>query len=124
VIGAYVELYLGSEESVLATQQFLKLISRQLAEDDDAMELLLEELIVPIHLLMKSSIGKIQPRLEQDKLSLCIGSITGQIFHFLRFPSAFKTLAHLPAEADLREEMARHIIEFSLNGMIEESPCV
>jgi len=120
VISAYVELYLGSDESAQATQQFLKLISRQLAEDDDAMELLLEELVIPIHQLMKSSLRQIDSQLDNNKLSLCIGSITGQIFHFLRFPQAFRTLVQLPKDKILREEMAKHIIEFSLKGIEEE----
>ena len=123
-ITTYVSLYLGSDESIQATQQFLKLISRQLADDDDAMELLLEELVVPIHQLMKTSIGEIEPQLDKNKLSLCIGSITGQIFHFIRFPSAFKTLVRLPEDKSLREAMIEHIVEFSLKGIKEEPPCV
>ncbi len=123
VISAYVELYLGSDQSAQATQQFLKLISRHFSEDEDAMELLLEELVIPIHQLMKRSIRQIDPQLDSNKLSLCIGSITGQIFHFLRFPHAFKTLVQLPENKILREEMAKHIIEFSLKGIQEEHPC-
>jgi len=123
VLTAYVELYLGSDQSMQATQQFHKLIARQLAEDEDAMELLLNELVVPIHQSLKKTIRQLMPDADQNKLSLCIGSITGQIFHFQRFPSAFKTLIVLPENANLREEVAKHIVEFSLKGFEEESPC-
>lgn len=122
-ISAYVMLYLGSDETMHATQQFLKLFTHQVAEDKDAMELLLQELIIPLHLLMRKTIKQSCPQLEQDKISLCIGSITGQIFHFLRFPSAFKTLINLPEGKNLREEMADHIISFSLKGIEEEPTC-
>ncbi len=123
VIAAYVTLYLGSDENALAVQKFLKLISRHLADDDDAMELLFEELIAPIHLQMRKTLGQICPGLDQGKLSLCIGSMTGQIFHYLRFPHAFNSLVNLPEGTSLREAMVQHIIEFSLKGIAEESIC-
>lgn len=123
IITAYVLLYLDSDETMQATQQFLRLISHRLAEDDDAMELLLKELIVPIHLIVKKSMGDICPQLTQEKISLCIGSISGQIFHFLRFPSAFQMLVGLPEKSNLREQVIAHIIEFSLTGINEETTC-
>lgn len=123
LISAYVRLYLGSDDSVETTQAFLCLMSRQFANDEDAIHLLLEELITPIHLLMKTSIAEICPHLEENRISLCIGSITGQIFHFLHFPYAFQAFLTLPPETSLRETAAEHIIEFSLRGIEEETLC-
>lgn len=124
VVSAYVSLYLGSDEEAQATQQFLKLISRHLADDDDAMELLFAELIAPIHLLVRDALGQIYPAMGKEKLSLCIGSMTGQIFHYLRFPHAFQTLLGSLEEGGLRDAMVQHIIDFSMKGIGEESVCL
>lgn len=124
VVSAYVTLYLGSDEDAQATQKFLKLISRRLADDDDAMELLFAELIAPIHLLVRDALGQICPGMGDEKLSLCIGSMTGQIFHYLRFPHAFQTLLGSPGEGTLRDAMVQHIIDFSMKGIGEESVCL
>lgn len=123
IITTYVLLHLDSDETVLASQQFLRLVSRQLADDDDAMELLLQKLILPIHQLAKDFIGQACPQFSKEDISLCIGSITGQIFHFLRFPKAFQAMID-PTETDnLREKMVSHIIEFSLRGINKETAC-
>ncbi len=123
IISAYVALHMSDDECVAATQSFLQLVSRQLAEDDDAMELLLQEMVTPIHQLLKNAIGKIYPKMPEAKISYCISSITGQIFHFLRCPGAFRTLAGHSETDDLRELVAEHIIEFSLKGIMEETVC-
>ncbi len=124
VVSAYVTLYLGSDEDAQATQKFLKLISRHLADDDDAMELLFAELIAPIHLLVRNALGQICPEMGDEKLSLCIGSMTGQIFHYLRFQHAFQTLLGSPGDGALRDAMVQHIIDFSMKGIGEESVCL
>jgi AcrR family transcriptional regulator len=123
VIAAYVELYLGSEEKVQASQNFLKLIARQFSEDDDAMQLLLQEIVVPIHQLLKQHMTRLVPQMDSNQISLCLGSVTGQIFHYLRFPRAFKVLLQLPEGVNLREVAIKHIIDFSLNGIQKESAC-
>jgi len=124
VVSAYVALYLGSEEDAQATQKFLKLTSRHLADDDDAMELMFAELIAPIHLLVRDALGRICPKMGNEKLSLCVGSMTGQIFHYLRFPHAFQTLLGSLGEGALHDAMVQHIIDFSMKGIGEESVCL
>ena len=117
----YVELYLGSEESMLAAKQYHEWISQLLTDDDDAMELLLNQLIIPIHSTLKNTLAELVPQLDSNKLSLCIGSVTGQIFHFIRYPLAFKTLVELPPGSNLLEMAAKHIVAFSLKGFEEVS---
>ena len=95
-------------------------MSRELADDNDAMELLTQELILPIHQLMKTAVGKIKPGLDEEKISLCVSSIVGQIFHFARCPEIMQTLAGRNDHNDWLSDVRQHIIEFSLKGLEEE----
>jgi len=123
IVSAYVYSHLGSDESLSATQSFLRLLTRQLAEDDDAIQLLLQQLVLPVHQLLIRSIKQTCPQLSEQKVSLCITSITGQIVHFIRCPAMSGMLAGISETEGLRQAMAEHIIEFSLKGIKEEPSC-
>ncbi len=123
ILGAYILVHLGDDEQVAATQNFLRLVARQLAEDNVAMELLLRELVLPIHQLLKETIAGVRPDMSAEKISLCISSVTGQIFHFIRCPETARILAGLPDGANLRACISAHILDFSLHGMQQEAPC-
>ncbi len=123
VISCYVKLYLANDEQANTTRQFLRLISQQFSEDDDAMELLLQDLIKPIHQLTSRTIGAIAPQLSSEQISLCIGSINGQVFHYLNFPGVFQSLLAIPDKDRLREAVVDHVIEFSLKGLQEVAIC-
>ena len=96
-------------------------MSRELSDDSDAMELLQQELMLPIHQLMKSAIAIIKPEMSEEKISLCISSTTGQVFHFVRCPDMLRALAGRLDETDWLKEIRNHIINFSLNGLEQES---
>lgn len=123
IIAIYVMSYLDSDQSLLATQNFHALITRQLAEDKDAVRLLLQELVTPVQQLLKDEIKQVCPDLSESKISFCISSITGQIFHYIRCPESFGILAETSESASHREEIAQHIIEFSLKGIQKETIC-
>ena len=123
IIAIYVMSYLGSDQSLLATQNFHALITRQLAEDKDAVRLLLQELVTPVQQLLKDEIKQVCPDLSESKISFCISSITAQIFHYIRCPESFGILAETSEAVSHREEIAQHIIEFSLKGIQKETIC-
>ena len=122
VIESYVALHLGSAESEEMARSFLQLVSRQLVEDGDAMELLQRKLIMPIHQLLIDEIARLRPGIPPERISFWISSVTGQIFHYIRCPETIQILAGFPPQTDLRESIAAHIINFSLCGMEQESP--
>ena len=122
IVEAYVDLHLGSAERERNARSFIRLVSRQLDEDGDAMELLLRKLVMPIHQLLVDEIGRLKPDLPLERISFCLSSITGQIFHYIRCPETFHILAGFSPQADLRERVAEHIVNFSLCGMQQELP--
>jgi len=122
ILEAYVDLHLGSAEKEELTRSFLRQVSRQLAEDGDAMELLLRKLVMPVHQLLVDEIARVRPDLTPEHISFSFSCVTGQVFHYIRCPETFHMLAGYPQDADLRETMAAHIVNFSLNGMQQESP--
>ncbi len=122
IVAAYVDLHLGSAEREVLTRSFIRLVSRQLAEDGDAMELLLRKLVMPIHQLLVDEISGVRPEFPPENISFWVSSITGQIFHYIRCPETFNVLAGFSPQADLRESVAAHIVNFSLCGMQQESP--
>jgi len=123
ILTACVNMYLGSDETVISMQNFLGLISRQMTEDNDAMELLSRELVLPIHQLLKDAIGTIYPDLSPEEISFHISSVTGQTFHYIRCPETYNFLAGVAENINLRETIAKHIVDFSLRGFQQETPC-
>jgi AcrR family transcriptional regulator len=123
ILTTYVKMHLGNDETVINMQNFLRLISRQMTEDNDAMELLARELVMPIHQLLIDAIAKICPAMSCKEISFYISSVTAQTFHYIRCPETFNILAGVPENINLRETIADHIIEFSLRGFQQESSC-
>ncbi len=120
LIETYVGIYLGSEEALQRTQGFLSLIARELSDDSDAMELLMEELVIPVNALMKQAIHKARPQMDEKHIALCLSSITGQAFHFARCPAAIQSLTGETPSETQPGDLAKHIVEFSLRGIGEE----
>jgi len=123
ILTACVDMYLGSDETVTYMQNFLRLIARQVAEDNDALELLSRELIMPTHQLIKDAICKIYPEMRPEEVSFHISSVIGQTFHYIRSPETYNLLAGIAEHVNLRETIAQHIIDFSLRGFQQETPC-
>lgn len=122
ILEAYVDMHLGSAEKEQDVRNFIRLVSRQLVEDGDAMELLQRKLVKPIHQLLVNEIAQLRSDLAPERISFCVSSVTGQIFHYIRCPETFHMLAGHPPQADLREKIAAHIVNFSLCGLEQESP--
>ncbi len=106
-------------ESILASpeeQRLLHMMLDEMGRSEDVTELLFEELIYPIHTILKDAVLKMRPELSSEKASLCVTSITGQILHFLKARVVIERTSGRVYDAEFIAEIIEHITDFSLRG--------
>jgi len=113
----YIESYLGEFLTSKDAQNFVKLVSNEMAEDGLATDILLKEAAEPIHRVLKGAILAARPDMPDIKASLIISSVFGQMFHFVRARHLIIKTTGRDYNTKFINEIMEHILEFSLRGM-------
>jgi hypothetical protein len=66
---------------------------------------------------LKEAVHKARPDLAGEKVSLCIVSLIGQMFHFVRAREIIKRVVGRGYSKEFLNEVVEHITDFSLKGM-------
>lgn len=101
----------GSEE------RFLKLVIMEMSGEGAAADVLYKEVSSPILRLMTDAVKRARPGLGGEDIALCIMSITGQMFHFVRAREMIKRIMRRGYNKAFIEDIIDHITEFSLRGL-------
>jgi AcrR family transcriptional regulator len=117
VISVYVTEYMGKILTVKEAGRFLETISRDMSEGGMVTDILIEEMVAPVHKILKDAVRRARPDLSEEKISLCIISIGGQMFHFVRAREIIKRVTGHEYSKKFLNKVVEHIIEFSLKGM-------
>jgi len=94
------------------------LLQREMTDPSEALPLIVEEFITPMHRAMERLVARLVPTLRPAEIERCVIGIFGQVV-FYRFAMPF-LLALLGGRVEapgFTREVAEHIVEFSLGGM-------
>lgn len=117
VLRVYVSGFLGEILSSRDMDNFLNVVSREMSETGIATDILMKEVATPVHRILKEAIRKARPDLPEEKVSLCIVSLTGQLFHFVRAREIIKRMVGRGYSKEFLNEVVEHITDFTLKGM-------
>jgi AcrR family transcriptional regulator len=119
IIRAYVSSFVGDILSSKKEERFVNIVSMEMSEDGVATDLLFKEFVSSVHRVMKDAIKRARPGLPEEKISLCIASITGQILHFIRARWIIKRMMGCGYSKEFIDGIVEHITDFSLKGIGE-----
>lgn len=116
-----IEVYVRSHfEDILAnprSERLLQIVYHEISSNAVASDLVVSELIMPIHQSLHQAIAASQQDLPEQFISRCISSIAGQVLHFIRFRDVIKGYSNVQSDAEFTDEMTQHITRFSLQGI-------
>jgi len=117
IVRTYVAEFLGTILFSRETANFLQMVSNELSAGGAAADILVDELAVPLHNLLKEKLRQSCPAIPEDRLSLCISSISGQIFHFVRAKDVIQALTGREYDENFLRTLVDHITDFSCRGL-------
>jgi AcrR family transcriptional regulator len=125
ILSVYINEYMGNilmvKEAgrfmVKEAGRFIETISRDMSEGGIITDILIEEMVEPVHMILKDAITRVRPDLPEDKISLCIISIGGQMFHFMRAREIIRRITGKEYNIEFLTKIIDHIIDFSLKGI-------
>jgi AcrR family transcriptional regulator len=120
VIRTYVSGFLGEMLASREAECCLNRVSVEMSRSGIATDVLVKEMVMPVHRVIKEAIRRARPDLTEEKISLCIISIAGQIIHFVRAKEVIRRLAGRGYSKEFMNEIIEHITDFSLRGMGQE----
>ncbi|KKM16999.1 hypothetical protein LCGC14_1680190, partial [marine sediment metagenome] len=92
-------------------------LMNEMSENGVARDIFLEETILPMHKLFRTNIKKAHPQLPDEKVTLCISSIFGQIFHFVRARAVIRRTVGREYDSAFIKDLIDHITDFSVRGI-------
>jgi len=119
VIEIYVSEFLGNVLTYKDAECFLQLISREMSHNAIAKDVLIKELITPVHKVFTEAIRRAQPQIPDEKITLCISSINGQVIHFCRARDSIEKIGGRKYDKEFLEYIVEHITDFSLKGIVK-----
>jgi AcrR family transcriptional regulator len=117
IIKIYVTEYMSHVLTVKEAGRFIEAISRDMSEGGIITDILIEELVAPVHMILKEAISRVRPDIPEEKVSLYIISIGGQMFHFIRAREIIKRMMRQDYSKEFINRIIEHIVDFSFNGM-------
>jgi AcrR family transcriptional regulator len=119
VIKAYASSFLNQILSSKDTHNFLKLVTQEMSEEGLAVDILVNEAVLPLHKLMKTAICRARPDISGEKASMCIAGLAGQVLHFIRAKDIIKHTVGRDYNKEFIDDIIEHITEVSLKGIGE-----
>ena len=113
IVSEFLNDFLTSKES----EKLLSIITSEMSENAIAQDILMEETVFPVHKMLRENIKRAHPSLADEKVALCISSILGQIFHFVRARSIICKTAGHDYDQEFISNIIDHITEFSIRGI-------
>lgn len=113
IVSGFLSDFLASDES----EKLLSIITNEMSENAIAQDILMEETVFPMHKVLRENIKRAHPSLTDQKVVLCISSIFGQIFHFVRARSVICQTAGQDYDQEFIKTLIDHITEFSIRGI-------
>ncbi len=113
IVSGFLNDFLASKES----EKLLSIITNEMSENSIALDILMEETVFPMHKVLRENIKKAHPALTDQKVALCISSIFGQIFHFVRARSVICQTAGHDYDQEFINTLIDHITDFSIRGI-------
>ena len=117
ILSAYVRSYFDSLLTTPDNDRLLQTIYREMGPDAIASDLVATRLVRPIHHAFQQIIGKTCPGLDEEYISYCVSSVTGQVLHFIRAREILKIIRNPSQNLRFIEDTVRHITQFSLRGI-------
>jgi len=117
IVRTYAGKFLGNIPFSRETANFLQLVSNELSAGGPAADILVEELAAPLHSLLKRALRHACPGIPESRLSLCVSSISGQIFHFARAKDVIQALTGRKYDEEFLNDLVDHITQFSCRGL-------
>jgi len=97
--------------------QLIKLMDREMVEQNLPKNMFLEEMIMPIFNAMQNALMKIYPSLDKSKTHLFLFSIIGQLVHLIRVQTLYDQSYTLQFPGFDLNEAVNHIVKFSTAGI-------
>ncbi len=117
ILRSYIRSYFDSHLSSPDSDRYLQIIYREMAPDAIANDLVADRLVIPIHQAFQKIILKACPDLDENHVSRCISSITGQVLHFIRAREILSAIRTPEQNQTFIEDTVQHITQFSLRGI-------
>lgn len=113
IVSLFLNDFLSSDESM----KLLTILSNEMSETGVARDIFFEESVLPMHKLVRTNIKKACPQLPDEKVTLCISSIFGQIFHFVRARAVIRRTVGREYDSAFIKDLIDHITDFSVRGI-------
>ncbi|MCJ7779098.1 MAG: TetR/AcrR family transcriptional regulator [Sedimentisphaerales bacterium] len=97
--------------------QLIKLMDREMVEQNLPKNMFLEEMIMPTFNAMQNALMKIYPGLDKSKIHLFLFSIIGQLVHLIRVQTLYDQSYPLQFPGFDLNEAVNHIVKFSTAGI-------
>jgi AcrR family transcriptional regulator len=115
ILTTYIRSYFDSFLISRDSDRLLQTIYREMGPDAVASDLVTARLVKPIHQAFQKTILNACPELNEEHVSFCVSSITGQVLHFIRARDILKKIRN-PNQTFI-EDTVHHITQFSLRGI-------
>lgn len=117
IIRGYIRSFFDSHYASVESDRLMQIIYREMGPDAVASDIVATYLVVPINQAFKELIKKSCPELDDQHVSFCVSSITGQILHFIRGRDILRRLRTPEQNQNFIEDVIEHITTFSLRGL-------
>jgi len=97
--------------------QLIKLMDREMVEQNLPKNMFLEEMIMPIFNAMQNALMKVYQSLDKSKTHLFLFSIIGQLVHLIRVQTLYDHSSTLQLSGFDLNETVNHIVRFSAAGI-------
>jgi AcrR family transcriptional regulator len=120
-LGNFIHIFICRFLEEGKTALFGKLLAREFAESSEALDVLVKDFIRPVFIKLSSIVREIVgDKVPDKKVKLCAMSIIGQCLYFRTARPIVFRLWHKERYTDKDiKEIAEHIINFSLNGLLK-----
>jgi AcrR family transcriptional regulator len=115
-VGSFFEGHLAAVDS----DRLMQIIDREMGPDSVTGGLVAQRLFIPINRAFRHSLMRVCPQLDQERASLCVSSITGQVLHFIRSREILLKVNDYQDDRAFIDKVIEHITRFSLNGIRSE----
>lgn len=117
ILNAYIGSFFAAHKETPYNDRLTQIIYREMGPDAVTGGLVAERLAIPINRALKKSILKTSPELDEEHVSYCVSSITGQVIHFIRSREVLRKIHGSKDNEAFIEEVIDHITQFSLRGL-------
>lgn len=119
VIRAYISVFIDDMLSTTGGERYLDIIMAELNAGGPVADVIMDEAIIPVHTALMGAIKSLRPKMADGRITMCIFSITGQIFHVIRARNVVQHITGRRFSRKFIDEFVEHVTQFSLKGIGE-----